>query len=87
MNNDETYTETSSASAGEPQRLDTQAVRARADVPSLLGQEALDERQARFRDKRRTGGPQIEEESVSETREDNFQPSDVSPTECQDLTS
>lgn len=86
MNNDETYTETSSASAGEPQRLDTQAVRARADVPSLLRQEALDERQARFGDKRRTGGPEIEEESSEETREDILQSPDVPPTECQDLT-
>jgi hypothetical protein len=86
MNSEETYTQTSSASAGEPQRPDTQAVRARAEVPNLLRQEVLDERQARFRDKRRTGGPRIEEESAEETREANPQPPDVPPTECQELT-
>lgn len=86
MNNDETYTQTSSASAGEPQRLDTQAVRAKADVPNLLRPEVLDERQARFRDKRRSGGPQLEEESSEETRETTVEPVDVPPTDCQELT-
>lgn len=83
MNNDETYTQTSSASAGEPQRLDSQAVRAKADVPNLLRPEVLDERQARFRDKRRTGGPQLEEESEEET---TIEPVDVPSTDCQELT-
>lgn len=83
MNNDEIYTQTSSASADEPQRLNPQAVRARAEVPNLLRPEVLNDRQAHFRDKRRTGGPQLEEESEEET---TVEPVDVPPTDCQELT-
>lgn len=85
MNSEEIYTQTSSASAGEPQYPDTEAVRARAEAPSLLRPEVLDERQERFRDKRRTGGPSIEEESGAEGRGATVEPVDVPPTDCQNL--
>ena len=80
MTNEENYTETSSASAGEPQRLNSESVRARAEVPNLLSQEVLDQRQANIGDKRRTGGLPLVEEST------NLQPPDVPATDCQDLT-
>lgn len=80
MTNKENYTETSSASAGEPKRMNSQSVRARAEAPNLLRQEILDQRQESIGDKRRTGGLPLEEEST------NPQPPDVPATDCQELT-
>lgn len=78
--NSETYIEAEEASAGQAQRMDPNAVRARAEVPNLLTQQRLDERQSNLREKRR--GP-----SVEEVEEVPAAPSDVPPTECADAPS
>lgn len=50
------------ATAGPAQRLDSRTVRARAAASDLLPPEALDERQATIGQRRRRGGPPLEED-------------------------
>jgi hypothetical protein len=74
------------ASAGEAQRLNRRAVRMRAEVSNLLQEEALEERQFRFRERRRSGGPEFEELSEDSARTSAIamteESTDIPPTEC-----
>ena len=51
--------ETEEAFAGDAQRVNAEAVRARAGAPNLLPPRALDERQAAIGERRRRGGPPL----------------------------
>jgi hypothetical protein len=72
--------EAEEATVGAAQHLDTRAVRARAAVSDLLPPEALDERQAAIGQRRRRGGPPLEEEVPAAPG--NVPP--MPPTECEE---
>jgi hypothetical protein len=63
--------------AGPANRLDREAMRARAEASDLLPPQALDERQAAIGTKRRSGGPPLAEE----VPEAEAQVPNVPPTE------
>ena len=67
------------AFAGDAQRVDAEAVRARAEAPDLLSPRALDERQAAIGERRRRGGPPLRSGTRRATEESA---PDVPPTGC-----
>jgi hypothetical protein len=81
---DETYTEAGSASAGVAQRVDTSAVLARAETTDLLSQAELDARQARISERRRRGGPPLDETPADVAALTAAESDDVPPTDCAD---
>jgi hypothetical protein len=81
MPNEETFTETSSASAGDAKKIDTSTVLSRAETRGSLSEAELNARQAAVRETRRQGGVPVGEE----TETTPSVPSDVPPTDCQEL--
>ncbi len=79
MPNEETFTETSSASAGEAKQIDTSTVLSRAETRGSLSEVELNARQVAVRETRRQGGVPVGEESADHISA----PSSVPPTDCQ----
>jgi hypothetical protein len=74
---------TEEVSAGAAQRPDAAATRRRAEASDLLPPEELDEMQRKMRERRRWGGPDLDEESRVLGEEQEEVP-DVAPTETED---
>jgi hypothetical protein len=74
---------TEEVSAGAAQRPDAAATRRRAEASDLLPPETLDEMQRNLRERRRWGGPDLDEESRV-LGEDQEEVPDVAPTETED---
>jgi hypothetical protein len=74
---------TEEGSAGAAQRPDAAATRRRAEAPDMLPPETLDEMQRNIRERRRQGGPDLDEESRL-LGEDQEEVPDVPPTETED---
>jgi len=74
---------TEEGSAGAAQRPDAAATRRRAEASDMLPPETLDELQRNMRERRRWGGPDLDEESRV-LGEDQEEVPDVAPTETED---
>jgi phage baseplate assembly protein gpV len=74
---------TQEVSAGAAQRPDAAATRRRAEASDLLPPEELDEKQRNLRERRRWGGPDLDEESRVLGDEQEEVPG-VAPTETED---
>lgn len=81
-NPEESVHNTEEGSAGGPQRMDPNAARARAEEPDALPDEVLDQRQAAIGQRRRQGGPPMED-TAGRTGADEAPP-DVPETECEE---
>lgn len=79
-NPEESVHETQEGSAGGPQRMDPTAARTRAEEPEALPDEALDDRQAAIGERRRQGGPPLEDTAGRAGADEP--PPDVPETEC-----
>ena len=69
--------ETTEGFVGDAQRVDTEAVLARAEAPNMLTPQALDERQAAIGERRRRGGPPLQRRT---RRAADESPPNVPPT-------
>jgi len=72
------------AAAGEAQRMDSQAVRARAETRELMSPQELDARQERIGRKRRKGGPSLEGEPDAPLSAARGEGADVPSTEAEE---